>query len=142
MSLLETMLKKRLKSVDTDKFVIELNMPKKYGPIKAKKTEEGGVRERFMAAKAELPDEITVVRPFNVDCFTQSNEKSIYIAPNGCDSNCGCEDKPLATLEEALKRAVYSQLPQSVVGRLKATSRLFSIRICPEEASSGAVISS
>ena len=80
-------------------------MPKKYEPIKAKKTEEGGVRERFMAAKAELPDEITVVRPFNVDCFTQSNEKSIYIAPNGCDSNCGCEDKPLATLEEALKRA-------------------------------------
>lgn len=103
--LLDQMLKKRLREVNTDKYVIELNLPKSYPPIKARKTEEGGVRDRFMAAKAELPDEITVVRPFNVDAFEKSNANTIYVAPNGDDKNCGCKDKPLATLNEAVNRA-------------------------------------
>jgi len=104
MSLLEKMLKKQLKENVSEQFVIEMNMPKEYPPIPARKTEEGGVRDRFMAAKAELPDEVTVIRPFNVDAFKGSNENTIYVAENGCDCNCGCKEKPLATLEEALKR--------------------------------------
>lgn len=102
--LLEKMLKKRLREVNTDKFVIELNLPKSYPPIKARKTEEGGVRDRFMAAKAELPDEVTVIRPFNVDAFEESNKNTFYVSPDGDDNNCGCEDKPLATLNEAVNR--------------------------------------
>ena len=74
MSLLETMKNRKLKEVTTDEFKLELNMPKEYPPIKARRTEDGGVRDRFMATKAELPDEITVIRPFNVDAFAKSNE--------------------------------------------------------------------
>ncbi len=103
MPLLEKMLKKRLKEVTSDRFEIVLNLPKEYPAIKARKTEEGGVRDRFMAAKAELPDEITVVRPYNVDGFAKSNANTIYVATDGCDC-CGCKEKPLATLAEALKR--------------------------------------
>ena len=51
----------RLREVVTDKFVIDLNMPKDYPPIEARPTEEGGVRDRFFASVAELPDEITFV---------------------------------------------------------------------------------
>ena len=105
MSLLETMKNRKLKEVTTDEFKLELNMPKEYPPIKARRTEEGGVRDRFMATKAELPDEITVIRPFNVDAFAKSNENTIYVSADGCDCNCGCKDKPVATLAEALKRA-------------------------------------
>ena len=83
MSLLEKMLKKQLKETVSEQFIIEMNMPKEYPPIPARKTEEGGVRDRFMAAKAELPDEVTVIRPFNVDAFKGSNENTIYIAENG-----------------------------------------------------------
>ena len=95
----------RLKTVKADKFIIDLDMPKSYPPIKARKTEEGGVRDRFMAAKAELPDEIKVIRPFDVNGFEKSNANTIYVAEDGCDCNCGCKDKPVATIAEALKRA-------------------------------------
>ena len=104
MSLVEKMKSCRLKTVKTDKFIIDLDMPKSYPPIKARKTEEGGVRDRFMAAKAELPDEIKVIRPFDVNCFEKSNANTIYVAENGCDCNCGCKEKPVATLAEAIKR--------------------------------------
>ncbi|MBE5818337.1 MAG: hypothetical protein E7312_04685 [Clostridiales bacterium] len=105
MSLLESMQKRKLKETSSGDFVIELNMPKEYPPIKARKTEEGGVRDRFMVAKAELPDEITIVRPFNVDMFEGSNVNTIYVSPTGCDSASGSTKDPVKTLTEALKRA-------------------------------------
>ena len=105
MSLVEKMKGCRLNTVKADKFIIDLDMPKSYPPIKARKTEEGGVRDRFMAAKAELPDEIKVIRPFDVNGFEKSNANTIYVAEDGCDCNCGCKDKPVATIAEALERA-------------------------------------
>ena len=99
------MLKNKPDTVTKDKFVIEMNMPKEYPPIAARKTEEGGVRDRFMAAKAELPDEVTVIHPYDVDAFEGSNANTIYVAEDGCDCNCGCKEKPVATLAEAVKRA-------------------------------------
>ncbi len=104
--LLEIMLNKlaNIKETTTDKFVIEFNLPKEYPAIKARKTEDGGVRDRFFAAKAELPDEATVIHPFNVNGFAKSNENTVYIAPNGDDAACGCKTAPLATLGEAVNR--------------------------------------
>ena len=67
----------------TDNFDISLNMPKSYPEIKARPTAEGGVRDRFFAAVAELPDEITVVRPFCPDGFKKSNENTFYVSPDG-----------------------------------------------------------
>ena len=94
---------RRLREVVTDRFEIDLNMPKEYPPIAARPTEDGGVRDRFFAAVAELPDEITVVRPFSPDGFTKG--EVIYVAENGSDTASGKKDEPIATLHEALRRA-------------------------------------
>jgi len=103
-SLKEIMLARHLKEVTSDKFVIEMNMPKEYPAIKARHTMDGGVRDRFFAAVAELPNEVTVIHPFNVDAFAPSNERTFYVAPDGCDSAEGTKDSPLASIKEALSR--------------------------------------
>ena len=103
---MKNILDRRLRTVTADKFHIELNMPKDYPAIKARPTEEGGVRDRFFAAKAELPDEITVVRPFDPNGFAHNAEHTVHVAPNGCDEcGNGTEASPLATLHCALQRA-------------------------------------
>ena len=68
-SLKDIMLARHPSEVTRDKFIIEMNMPTEYPAIKARHTMEGGVRDRFFASVAELPDEITVIHPFNVDAF-------------------------------------------------------------------------
>lgn len=104
MSMVEKMLKIHPYEVTTDKFVIDLNMPTDYPAIEAPATEEGGVRERFFKSVAELPREITVVHPFNVDAFSKANEKALYISPDGNDCADGSKSSPLATVGEALER--------------------------------------
>lgn len=101
---MKNILDRRLRHVKTDKFVIDLNMPKDYPPIKARRTAEGGVRDRFFAAKAELPDEITVVRPFDTSAFTKSCENTFYVAENGDNNAKGTKDSPLADLHTALDK--------------------------------------
>lgn len=98
------MLSRHPSEVTRDRFTTELNMPKEYPPIPVRSAKEGGVRERFMASVAELPDEVTVIHPFNVDAFEKSNENTLYVATDGCDENCGTKDSPLATVNEALAR--------------------------------------
>lgn len=103
-SLKDIMLARHPSEVTRDRFIIEMNMPTEYPAIKARHTMEGGVRDRFFASVAELPDEITVIHPFNVDAFVGSNERTVYVAVNGCDSAEGTKDAPLASLKEALSR--------------------------------------
>ncbi|MCQ2456299.1 MAG: right-handed parallel beta-helix repeat-containing protein [Clostridia bacterium] len=100
---MKDMLNRHLSEQTKDKFVIEMNMPTYYPPIEAAKTEEGGVRERFFKSLAELPDEVTVVHPFNVDAF--SEPLTIYVAENGDDAHEGTKENPIATLHEAARRA-------------------------------------
>jgi len=100
----EKMLKRHLKEVVTDEFVIEMNMPTEYPAIDSPVIEEGGVRDRFFKSVAELPDEITVIHPYNVDAFEGSNKNTLYVAENGCDCAEVTKDSPLATINEALKR--------------------------------------
>ncbi|MBQ9995624.1 MAG: hypothetical protein IJP32_04585, partial [Clostridia bacterium] len=100
---MKPMMNRRLREETHERFVIDLNMPESYPPIPARRTEEGGVRDRFLAAMAELPDEVTVVRPFRVDAFV--HETVLYVAEKGCDTAAGTESAPLATLAEAVKRA-------------------------------------
>ena len=94
----------RLREVVTDKFVIDLNMPTEYPPIEARPTEEGGVRDRFFASVAELPDELNVIRPFSPDGFPESDKNTFYVAEDGDDSADGSAGTPLRTIEEALMR--------------------------------------
>ncbi len=103
-SLKEIMLARHLSEVTSDRFVIEMNMPTEYPPIEARHTMDGGVRDRFFASVAELPDEVTVIHPYNVDAFAESNSRTLYVAPNGDDSADGSLDAPLATPAAALSR--------------------------------------
>ena len=98
------MTERRQSEITSDRFEITLNMPREYGEIKARPTAEGGVRDRFFAAVAELPDEITVVRPFNTDAFAKSNENTFFVSPDGSDGASGKKDDPIRTLGEALRR--------------------------------------
>ena len=102
---MKKMTDRKLREVAAARFDIDLNMPKDYPPIKARPTEEGGVRDRFFAAVAELPDEITVVRPFNTDAFERSNENTFYVAEDGDDGDEGTRESPLGTIRCALEKA-------------------------------------
>lgn len=93
-----------LREICTDSFRIDLNMPASYPPIPARHTKDGGVRDRFFAAKAELPDEITVVHPFCTDGFPLSNAHTLFVSPTGCDQAEGTLENPLGTLAEAVRR--------------------------------------
>ena len=104
MSMVEKMLKIHPREVTTDKYVIKLNMPADYPAIEAPATEEGGVRERFFKSVAELPSEVTVVHPFNVDAFPEVNAKTLYVSPTGDDSGDGTKECPMATVGAALER--------------------------------------
>lgn len=104
MSMIEKMLKIHPREITTDKYVIDLNMPAEYPAIDVPSTEEGGVRARFFKAVSELPDEVTVVHPFNVDAFPEANKKILYVSPDGDDRTEGTKVAPLATVSEALER--------------------------------------
>lgn len=55
--------------------------------------------ENFNQAKAELPQEIPLLSPFEA-----SGENVFFVSVTGDDSSEGSEEKPLATLNEALNR--------------------------------------
>ena len=88
----------------SQKMYIRLNMPDDFPAIKAAPTEQGGVRDRFFAAKAELPKEINIIEPFQVESFSTSRKNTVFVAPTGSDSGKGTMQEPLATIQEALNR--------------------------------------
>ncbi|MBO7761642.1 MAG: right-handed parallel beta-helix repeat-containing protein [Clostridia bacterium] len=84
-----------------------LNLPEELAPIEIENTmNNGGVMERFLKAKAELPDEVTVLDPLDINNYPLSlRRKQLYVDPDdGDDANPGSIDKPLATLKAAVDR--------------------------------------
>ena len=83
------------------------NLPTELAPIELEKTlNNGGVLERFLKAKAELPTEVTVLDPIDINDYPLSlRRRQLYVDPNtGDDENPGSIDKPLASLQEAVGR--------------------------------------
>ncbi len=62
------------------------------------------VLEKFNVVVNELPEEITVLDPIDVNDYPLSLKKQIYVAVDGSDENPGTIDKPLATIEAALRK--------------------------------------
>ncbi len=62
------------------------------------------VLARFLATKAELPDEVSTVERVSLDDYPASLRRQIFVSPTGDDGAEGTKEAPLATLEEALLR--------------------------------------
>ena len=62
------------------------------------------VLDRFLLAKDELPEEITVLERFEIENYPFSLNNEIYVSPNGDDNNPGTLEAPLATLQTAISK--------------------------------------
>ena len=60
------------------------------------------VMARFLAAKAELPEEVTVLDRFDVNDYPFSLQNQVFVSPDGDDSNDGSLEAPFATLDRAV----------------------------------------
>ena len=68
--------------------------------------EQNYVLEKFLAARAELPDEITVVPKYDINEYLKNGYKCIHVdGKTGANSNSGTADAPYATIERALEKA-------------------------------------
>ena len=85
--------------------IYHLNLPSELGTIELEYQENsGGVLERFMKAKDELPEEITVVERITLAQYPFSARRTeVYISPDGSDENTGTKTAPFATLKKALE---------------------------------------
>ena len=73
-----------------------------YDPNFKNNTEN--VYDRFNYSVSQLPDEITVLDPFEIEDFLMLTPIELYVAPDGSDDNPGTIDAPLATLSAAAKK--------------------------------------
>ena len=62
------------------------------------------VLDRFFAAKADMPEKVTVIEPVSLSDYPMSAATAIYVSEKGSDSATGTKDAPLATPGEAVKR--------------------------------------
>lgn len=85
--------------------IYHLNIPMTLGEIKLEHTENnGGVLERFLKAKDELPEEITVIERITLEQYPFSARRSeVYISPDGNDENAGTKTAPFKTLKKAVE---------------------------------------
>ena len=84
--------------------LVEFNLPSDYGKIEVSSLAEGGVFEGFLKAKAELPDEITVLEPADVNNYPEALKNQIFVSPDGNDGKKGTKDAPMKTISAALKK--------------------------------------
>lgn len=66
------------------------------------------VLAKFNVSVNELPDEVTVLDPIDVNDYPLSLKKQIYVSPDGDDQNSGTIDKPLATIAAAVRKMTNS----------------------------------
>ncbi len=62
------------------------------------------VMQRFLATKAELPDEVSTVERVSLDNYPASRSRQLFVSPRGNDGAAGTKEEPLATLSEAIAR--------------------------------------
>ena len=76
------------------------NMTDKYDVYFSTET----VMDRFLAAKAELPEEVTVIDRVALEDYPLSLTNVVYVSPNGDDKAAGTQEAPFKTLDRALER--------------------------------------
>lgn len=84
--------------------LVEFNLPSNYEAKEVSSLDEGGVFEGFLKAKAELPDEVTVLKPADVNNYPQALKNQIFVSPEGNDGKKGTKEAPMKTISAALKK--------------------------------------
>ena len=90
-----------------DMSMYTLNLPDTLGSMQGKydiaySTET--VLSRFLAARDELPTEVTVIERVESSRYPLACLRTLYVSPTGSDEAAGTLAAPLATLDEALSR--------------------------------------
>ena len=82
-----------------------LNVPTELGVMELEYQENnGGILERFLKAKDELPEHVTVIELISLEQYPFSARRSeVYISPDGSDENTGTKTAPFKTLKKALE---------------------------------------
>lgn len=80
------------------------SLPSYAGKYDPDFTNYENVLERFYMSVDELPEEISIIPNYDVSSFTSSLKTQIYVATDGDDSNPGTIDKPMATINAALRK--------------------------------------
>lgn len=109
--------------------LVNLGMPESYKPVAGNTT-----KERFLSRKAEIPNELNVVK-----VLKPTGKGEIYVSPDGSDDNDGSFEKPVKTLKKAvaltgdfkvkngiviyLRGGVYEYSDTLSLSNLKGTSR-------------------
>ncbi len=88
--------------------LFKLNLPDVFPSLEDKITSLAynteTVLERFLAAKEELPTEVTVLERFDISDYPFVLHNELYVSPEGSDENPGTKERPLATLARAVDR--------------------------------------
>ncbi|MBO7762329.1 MAG: right-handed parallel beta-helix repeat-containing protein [Clostridia bacterium] len=87
-----------------DMSLFSLNLPKTFAPMTdlyGVQMTTDAVMARFEAAKAELPDEVTVLERVELEDYPLSLKLQVYVSPDGNDKNPGTKEAPFATLTKA-----------------------------------------
>ena len=65
------------------------------------------VLDRFLAAKSQLPEKVTVLDTIELEDFPFSQLLEVYVSTTGDDANPGTKEAPLKTLTAALRKVQY-----------------------------------
>ncbi len=87
--------------------LFELNLPEGLPSLRGRvplTMSAEAFEARFLATRAELPEEVTVLPLFDTNAYKESLATEIFVAPDGNDAAAGTEQAPVATLKEALAR--------------------------------------
>ncbi len=93
---------------EADMRLYTLNLPDEFPDlteeISSLKFNTQTVLERFLATRAELPNEITVLDRVSLSRYPFSARNEVYVSPTGSDTAAGTKEAPLATLSAALEK--------------------------------------
>ena len=85
----------------------ELNLPKDLPDLSGKvpiTMSPEAFEARFLATRAALPEEVTVLPPFDTEAYPESATLEVVVAPDGDDTAAGTYEAPVKTPAEAFRR--------------------------------------
>ncbi|MDD5603525.1 MAG: right-handed parallel beta-helix repeat-containing protein [Eubacteriales bacterium] len=89
--------------------MLNFNLPRSYGPLDAAHIDNGGVKEQFIKAVSELPEEVTIIKQLNINNFKAGMVTQFYVSPHGNTEGDGSFGNPLNSIQRAISKASYKK---------------------------------